>query len=687
MASYAVGVDVGGTFTDLTLVDEESGRLWTAKTPSTPGDPSVGFGQGVAKVLALAGATPAEVRRVFHGTTVATNTILQRRPTNMALITTKGFKYVLEIGRHDIPRGENYYAWVKPRRPVTPDRIFEVPERVDVHGQVLQPLDEGACRAVAQRLRALGVESVAVCLLYSFVNPAHERRVAEIVREEHPEAMVSLSCEVLPAFREFERTMTTVLNAYVMPHLSRYVHALAARMEGMGVHAPLMVMKSNGGVTSAQMAAQLAIHTALSGPAAGVVGASRVAELAGLRDIITIDVGGTSADVCLIRNLRPEVTTEGSIGGLPMELPIVDIHTIGAGGGSLAHVTATGSLAVGPESAGALPGPVCYGAGGTQPTVTDAHLVLGRIPEHLLGGEMRLDRAAAERAIESHIARPLSISVQEAARGIIDVVNSNMMGAIRQVSIARGHDPRDFALVAFGGAGPLHGAELAELLDIPRVVVPRTPGVLSTWGLLSTDLRNDYVQTFKQTALNYDLAAIDATLRDLESRAFDWLSEEDVEPRNMVIRRAADLRYIHQGFELMVDVPDGRIDGDAMRVLEERFHAEHQRLYTYELRSLPVELVNLRVTAIGVLPKLRPHGDVATGSLNQAQAGERRVYFGGDLGEAVCPCYRRERLPAGARLQGPCIVDQADATTVILPGQQATVDTGGNMIIQRLGKE
>ena len=454
---------------------------------------------GVRLGLSRAGAEPSEVIRLFHGATIATNAVIERRPSSIGLLTTRGFKYLLEIGRHDIPRGNNIYAWIKPERPVPPNRIFEISERLDRSGEVLTPLSEDDCRAAARALGDMKVEAVAVCFFYSYANDTHERRAAEILREELNGIPISLSSEVLPQFREFERTVATTLNAYVMPRVSRYLTGLESAANRDGISAPLFIMKSNGGVTSADLAARQAIHTVLSGPVAGVMGATRVSGLAGNPNFISVDVGGTSADICLVRDGHPDVTVERSIGGLPLQLPMLDIATIGAGGGGIARVSPTGGLAVGPESAGADPGPACYGQGGVEPTVTDARLVLGHLPPYLLGGEMNIDADRARAAIRDRVAGPLGLSIEDAGAGIVEVADNNMAGAMRTVSVGRGLDPKDFALVAFGGAGPLHACSLASLLGMDTIIIPATPGVLSTYGLLFSDLRNDYVQTYVHT--------------------------------------------------------------------------------------------------------------------------------------------------------------------------------------------
>jgi N-methylhydantoinase A len=682
-SSLAIALDVGGTFTDLTLFDPASGRLWIGKTPTTPADPSVGFLAGIEKALVLAGVGPQRLAQVLHGTTTATNAILEGKGVPTGLLTTAGFRYVLEIGRHDIPRHANMFAWEKPPRPVPPERIVEIPERIAVDGGVLEPLDEEAVRDAARRLRASGVESVAVCFLHAYANAAHERRVREVLGAEHPGCAVSLSSEVLPVFREYERSMATVLNAYVLPIVGRYVGRLEKELGVRGIRAPLRIMKSNGGVIAAEVARRQPIHTALSGPAAGVVGARLVGQSAGFRNVISVDVGGTSADVCLIRDGETEVTAEGRVGDWPLHVPMVDIHTIGAGGGSVARVADDGALTVGPDSAGAIPGPACYGASGEEPTVTDAHLVLGRIPPHLLGGEIPLDVEAARRAITERIARPLGLSLETAASGILDILNNAMVGAIRLVSVERGHDPRDFALVAFGGAGPLHGSALAALLGMRTVVVPRYPGVLSTFGLLATDLRNDYARTSLQKPPDHDRAEIARIYADLEGQAHAWLDTEGIPRVARGVHRLADLRYRHQGFELTVawDEHDLSMDG-----LLQRFHARHRRLYTYALEDAPIEIVTLRVAATGITRGLRlPRLATRRSRGGRVPVGERRVYFAEAGGWLLCPRYDRETLWPGAIIAGPAIIEQVDSTTVIHPGQRAIVDAVGNLVLRTPG--
>ncbi len=682
-ARAIVGVDTGGTFTDVTLLDHVTGRIWTAKTPSTPDDPSRGFGNGIAEALTAAGLSGADIGRVLHGTTVATNLILEGKGAPSALITTTGFKFVLEIGRQDVPRHASLFAWVKPKRPVPPEHIFEVGGRIGADGHEHVMLDRGAVSAAARAIRTRGIGSIAVVLLNSYANTAHERAVAAILAEEVPGALISLSSEVLPVFREYERSMTTILNATVMPVVASYVDRLDRRMLEQGVSAPLLLMKSSGGVTSARAVRRVPVETALSGPAAGTVGAAKVGAASGHRNLIAIDIGGTSADISLVNAGEPGLTTNGRIGEWPIGLAMVDLVTIGAGGGSIARLSKSGGLTVGPQSAGAVPGPVCYGRGGLEPTVTDAHLALGQLPPYLLGGTFRLDVDAARSAIRQRIAEPLGLSVEAAARGILAIVDNNMVGAIRVVSVERGHDPREFALLPFGGAGPLHGGSLARLLGIPLIVVPPTPGVLSAHGLLVSDLRAEFARTSLQKAHGFDANAIAHLFAELEREALSWLEAEGVPVVARRITWAASMRYQHQGFELNVPWPGREVTEASARAAVEAFHRLHERLYTFAQEDMPVEIVTFRVDARGALPAPIARQLPPAGPLEAAQTGQQVVFF--EAGPAQVSIYARERLGAGARIAGPAILTQFDATTLVLPGQTATVDRFGSLLIADAG--
>jgi N-methylhydantoinase A len=666
--SLAVAVDIGGTFTDIALHDAKSGQIWRAKTPSVPADPSQAFLTGVRLALAEAGRQAPMLGRVLHGTTVATNMILEGKGARTALVTTAGFRHVLTIGRQDIPRRANYLAWVKPARPVPASRVLEVRERIGSGGVVIEKLDEASVQAAAEACRALGVEAVAICLLHSFANPAHERRVAEMLRKILPGVAVTASSDVLPVVREYERSLATVLNAIVMPGVATYVARIEGRLADEKVTAPLLFMQSNGGVAGGATIRRAPALTALSGPAAGVVGARDVAAACGIKDIITVDIGGTSADICLVKNGKIALTQRGHVGDWPLPLPMVDMVTIGAGGGSIARV-ADATLTVGPQSAGADPGPAAYGRGGQQATVTDAHVVLGHLPAALLGGRMTLDAMAARRAIERQVAQPLGLSPEAAARGVLAIIDNNMMGALRIVSVERGHDPRDFTLVPFGGAGPLHGCALAGLLGITRIVVPAAPGVLCADGLLAADLKAEFSQTLpKAGAIDLEMAR--AIYADLERQAEQWLAAENVAPGDRQRSRIALLRYHGQGGELAVGWADTKAG------VEAAFAAAHKSLYGFTLEA-PVELITLRVEARGRMPQ-PPRPLLAAGSGTKSH-GATKVHFAS--GTAEVPLFDRASFGAGDRLAGPAIISQLDATTLVLPGWTAAVHPSGAMLL------
>ncbi len=669
---YAVAIDTGGTFTDVTLLDRDTGQSWTAKTPSTPDDPSRGFMTGIGLAVEQAGISPADLGQVFHGTTVATNLILEGKGAEAGLLTTAGFRHVLEIGRQEIPRRANLFSWIKPTRPVPADRIFEVTERTAADGSVLTPLDPETVRLAARELKHRGITAIAVCFLHSFANPAHEQQARDLILAEHPEALVSISSDVLPLVREYERSMATVLNVYVMPAVSRYVARLEERLAAEKVVAPLLIMKSNGGVVSAPEVRTAPAYTALSGPAAGVVGAGFVGESAGFQNVIGIDIGGTSADISMIKDGQFRLSESGQIGEWPLALPMIDINTVGTGGGSIASLTQTG----------AHPGPACYGQGGERATVTDAHLVLGRLPPSLLGGGMSLDVDAARAAVEHDVARPLGLSIEDAAKGILAISNNDMVGAIRVISVERGEDPRQFALIPFGGAGPLHGSEMARLLGMKTIVVPPSPGVLSAIGLLVSTLRADYAQTCVE-APPYDCARIASVFAHLDREADAWFARENAPAAARRKSRSASLRYRHQGFELTVDWPEGAVTEASAAEAVERFHNLHEQLYTFAQRDTVVEIVNLRVSAACDLARPGLVEKQDGGSLAEALTDRSNVWF--DEGPVATPIYERGKLSAGVRIQGPAILTQLDATTVILPGETATVDRYGNVIVRIAG--
>jgi N-methylhydantoinase A len=668
LSEFTVAVDIGGTFTDIALLDPTSGRMWRAKTPSVPSDPSTAFMTGLDLVLAESGVSRNKIARVLHGTTVATNMILEGRGARAALVTTSGFRHVLEIGRQDIPRRANLYAWIKPKRPVPASRVFEVTERVGPGGDVLSPLDEASVLEAAEACRRSGVHAVAICLLHAFANPSHERRVAEILRARLPGIAITASTDILPVVREYERSLAAVMNAVVMPGVATYVRRLEQRLSDAGVSAPLLLMQSNGGVAGAKTISRAPALTALSGPAAGVVGARDVAAACGIENIITVDIGGTSADICLIHRGKIGLTQQGRIGDWPLPLPMVDMVTIGAGGGSLARVR-DGALRVGPESAGADPGPACYGRGGALATVTDAHVVLGHLPATLLGGRMVLDPARAEAAVRESVAAPLGLSLHDAARGILAIADSNMVGAIRVVSVERGHDPRDFTLVAFGGAGPLHGCALAELLGMRHVLIPPAPGVLCAEGLLAARMKAEFSRAIPRAGA-VDAGETENLFAALEREAAAWFEQERVPPADRSVARVGMLRYQGQGNELAIAWP-----GDASAV-EAAFAGAHQSLYGFTLPA-PIELVTVRVEATGYFPP-PVAATIAAGAGFRAARGTDVHFASGTVAAALI---ERGDLGAGDRVAGPAIITQLDATTVVRPGWTCDVRPSGALVI------
>lgn len=669
-SSLAIAVDIGGTFTDISLLDRSSGKVWRAKTPSVPHDPSEAFLTGIRLALADAGAEASELARVLHGTTVATNMILEGKGARTALVTTRGFRHVLAIGRQDIPRKANLYNWVKPERPVPASRIVEVDERLAAGGAVLETLDEDSVRQAASAIRTMNVEAVGVCLMHAFANPAHERRVAEILREELPDMAVTISTDVLPVVREYERSLTTALNAAVMPGVTSYVGRLERRLEDEEVAAPLLLMKSNGGVAGAAAIREAPALTALSGPAAGVVGARAIAAACGIRDLITVDIGGTSADICLIKDGRIDLTQHGKVGDWPLPLPMVDMVTIGAGGGSIAAVE-DATLTVGPRSAGARPGPAAYGHGGQDATVTDAHVVLGHLPEKLLGGRMGLDVEAARDVVRKGVAEPLGLSLEAAARGVLQIVDNHMVGAVRVVSVERGHDPRHFTLVPFGGAGPLHGCALAELLGISRVLIPPAPGVLCADGLLAADLKAEFSRTLPKAGA-LDVVTAKGIFEELEQQADAWLTVEGVPEDKRQTDRVALLRYYGQGGEIAIPWAGTR------EAVEEAFTAEHKALYGFALDA-SIELVTLRVEATGLTSEpprdgLQPGGPLEAYDHAPVQFAD---------GARDVPLIDRNTIGVGTRFDGPVILTQLDTTILVPPGWTGEAHAVGAIILTR----
>ena len=687
MPPYALAVDVGGTFTDIVLCNLTSRTQSVHKTPSTPDDPSVGFMRGVSEILDTHGVSPDRLAHIFHGTTIATNSVLENKGAPVGLLVTTGYRYVLEIARHGTPRLANPNTWVKPQRPVRPRDCLEVNERTAFDGGILQPLDESDVRRAARHFAVAGVDTIAVAFLHSYANPTHERRARDILAEELPGVPVSLSSEVLPVYREYERAITTVLNAYVTPRVSSYIDNLKRSLESARIRASLSIMKSNGGIIGADTAVRQPVYTALSGPAAGVMAAAQIADAIGIDNCISFDMGGTSTDVALLRDRQPGLTLNGRLGDWPIQLPMLDIATIGCGGGSIAAVSPYGSLTVGPYSAGADPGPACYGRGATEPAVTDANLVLGRVNTRIAGGQLTLDADASSHAVMERIANRLGLDISAAASGILQIANNNMVGAIRNISVERGHDPRDFALVAYGGAGPMHAIDVAILLGIRTVVVPAHPGTTSAYGLLAAEFKNDYARTFPQQSSDYDLDGMGRVFAELEREGIDWLDGEGVPQSDHVIALYADLRYAHQGSELTIPYSGSNVNADGLREMLGDFHEQHRQLYGFSLDQ-PVEIVTLRVTAAGQVGQVQlqtlPSSDGSSDAATTADAliQRRQVYFDEAAGFVDCPIYDRAILRPNSEIDGPAILEGMDSTVVINPGWRSRTDQYGNCIIR-----
>jgi N-methylhydantoinase A len=693
-----IGIDTGGTFTDVVAFDEDTGGLVTTKTPSTPGNPADGFLAGIDKVLDLLGATGADIDAVSHGTTVATNQLLEGKVDRLGFITNTGYEAMLEIARQSVPDGYgNSYFWVKPARIVPRDLVKGVEGRLDVTGAEVRPFDEDGARIVARWFRDQGVDTLGVCFLHSYANPEHEDQMRAVLLEEHPSAVVSLSSQVLREYREYERAMTTLVDAAVKPRLSAYVTNIKERLTAYDDREiPFYVMKSNGGVLSADEVVHQPITTVLSGPAAGALGAALIAKVAGFDRVLTSDGGGTSTDVSVVIGGEPTLTTEGSVGAFPSKIPMIDVVTVGAGGGSIAWLSPEGTLKVGPHSAGADPGPLCYGKGGTEVTITDAHVVLGRIPPHLLGGEIPLDVDAARAGVDA-LSSKLGLSSEACATGILEISAWNQANALRQVTVKRGLDVRDFTLTTFGGSGSLLLCRLMDVLGIPTVLVPPNPGNVSAFGLLTVDVKNDYVQTSVALADALDPATVATTYDDLTARAAAALSGEGFAPEQHQFVRTADLRYFGQAFEVRVPVSDGPVDRALLDEVAARFHAEHRALYGYDFTgdaTQQVEWVNLRVSGIGPIqrPEIRRHSPSSDMPASPGSApddpdmsldGKRAVCFEAEQGYVDTPVLQRTTLQPGRVVSGPVIIEEFGSTVPVHPGFQVRVDEFLNLIVTR----
>jgi N-methylhydantoinase A len=682
MSRHRVTVDTGGTFSDFVYLNEDTGEVSIAKVPSTPDDPSRAILQGVQSLFGK-GVTPGDISFFCHGTTVGTNALLEGKGVKAGLLVTQGFRGIYPVGEQARPYGAPIFdvMYDKPALLVPHSLTGEVTERVDFCGEVLVALDETALRETVRALKAQKIESLAVCLLFSFLHPQHEQRVREIVIEEMPDCSISLSSDIVPQIREYYRLSTTVINAYLQPILARYIAQLDHRLTDAGIATrQKYIMQSNGGMATFTTAARKAVTTVLSGPAGGVTAGAYACRMTGFRNIITFDMGGTSCDVALIKDGEPSIASRGKIEGRDLAVPMMDINTVSAGGGTIARVDRFGVLQVGPQSAGAMPGPACYSRGGEEPTITDCNLALGLLSEdNFLGGRMRLDAAKARRAIESKIAQPLNMDALDAAEGIVRIIDVKMEEAIKAISTMRGHDLRDFMLLAFGGAGPVHAGRIARELGMAGVIVPLYPGVYSAIGLIMSNVKHDYVQSRMTPLAKLTPADVNGMFERLEAAAAEELRDDGFAPDTIRISRALDMRYAGQGYEITMPCGDAAADG-GLAALRSQFDAQHKRMFGHNAPEEPVEIVSYRVRGMGLVPPVEmPMFERTGATLDRALRERRRVRMDGK--DVDCPVYQRERLDVGLTLTGPAILDQFDCTTVVYAGQTAKVDAYKNLIV------
>ncbi|MBX7495128.1 hydantoinase/oxoprolinase family protein [Qipengyuania sp. 6B39] len=677
---YRLGVDVGGTFTDLLLFDNETGRFWRDKTPSTPHDSSEGILNGVTAITQAAGVDPGEIEFFLHGTTVATNAVLEGKGARVGLVTTEGYRDIMQIARSFVPGGlAAWIVWPKPQPLAALEDTVTVKGRMDADGKEVRPLDEDEIRRKLTQLRDSGVEAITVSLINAYVDGRHEQRIGAIAAEVMPDVPVSLSHEVLPEMQEYERTLSTVANASVRPVVGKYVSNLRTKLEDAGVTGKLSLLRSDGGLMSSQKAEEHPVNILMSGPAGGVTGALWVAKNAGFKNILTLDVGGTSTDVALIENLEPRRVRTTEVGHLSVRASSLDVKTVGAGGGSIAYVPElTGALRVGPESAGAVPGPVAYGKGGDKPTVTDANVVLGYLPEDLLGGSFKLDREGAKKSVQT-IADALDIPLMEAARGIIDIVNENMFGALRMISVQQGYDPRHFALMGFGGAGPLHVNAVAKLMGSWPAISPVSPGVLCALGDATTRMRTETARSFNRLATETRVEELVAVLDEMAAQTRTELTNDGIPESQVASEFEVDVRYAGQAFEVPLTIDQATLREKGIEGILARFDEEHRRLFTFNMDT-PHEIVNLRAVALGEAPRL-PAAELEKGDGDPSAAKIRDHTLWMDGKELPAAIYDRARLKQGDTIPGPAIITEMDSTTLVETGCVATVDAVGNILI------
>lgn len=676
-----IGIDVGGTFTDLLLYDDSANKTYQIKTPSTPEDQSIGILNGIKLMTEKAGISADEIDTILHGTTVATNAVLEGKGARVGFLTSKGFEYTLHLAKSWTPGP--LFGWIvmdKPTPLSTLDDTRSIDERVNAKGEVLTELDIEQATAAINDLCSSGIEALTISLMHSYANPAHEQALKKIVNERFPDLPVSLASEILPEFREYDRAITTVMNAYVRPIMQRYLSKIENRLDDQGIDARLHIVRSDGGLMSASAASQRPVHTILSGPAGGVVSTAMTARSTDL-NLIAFDMGGTSTDVSVIIDGEPEISRSTEVGLFPAKVPTLEVQSVGAGGGSIAWISElTNSLKVGPQSAGSVPGPACYGRGGTEPTVSDANAVLGYLPPKLLGGTMELDIEAARNSMKS-IAGPLGLSIEEAAAGILDIANEEMLGALRVITVQRGLDPRDLGILAFGGAGPLHANAMASVLGCYPVVVPSNCGVLSAKGFIQSDFKNEFVRTLIRSVNTLEKSELASQLQELRDSCIQWLDEQEVAAADRQLKFSIDMRYEQQGFELTIDAEESVVDTGVLGKTIDDFHVMHDRLYGVTL-EVPVEIIALRATAIGQTPQIVEQAysnDDKVDAIADAIQETRPCYFNGNWVDTHY--YDRDKLPSGAVAQGPAIICQYDSTVVVLPEHWVEVDDKGNLMI------
>lgn len=681
---YRIGIDTGGTFTDVSLIEENTGKSYITKVPSTPDNPSLAVLNGIKQITAEIGIENEEISFFIHGTTVATNAMLEQKGAKTALLTTKGFKDVLQIGRQTRPKLYDFQA--RNTKPLVDRNIrIELDERVDVMGNIIKDIDENEVKTIAEKIKAENIESLAICFINSYVNPDNEKKVKEIFTKIIPEVSITLSYEVLPEFKEYERTSTTVANAYVLPKMKNYLAYLRKEISDMKINSDLYVMQSNGGVINADTAIDIPVRTMLSGPAGGVLSGAMVAKNTQHKNIITIDMGGTSLDTALIENEVPQFTTLSEIDGKPIKVPMIEMHTIGSGGGSIAWIDTGGALKVGPHSAGANPGPVCYGNGGQEPTVSDANAILGRLnPKEILGGRMKLDVESAREIMYKKIAEPLGVTVEEAAEGILKVINANMVRGIRVISVEKGHDPRDFSLMAFGGAGPLHAVDIAKDLNSKNVIIPPNPGIECAKGMLTADVRHDFVQTYTKRISITDIKEVNTILDDLVKEAKQELGKEGFTDKTIDLQAALDLRYMNQAYEIPVEIKEANLTSNDLQNAEKDFHKLHEKVYGFSRKDEELELINIRLIAKGLIKEIKTKRDDEQNNTSLTEIDNRKIYFDGSFYNT--PIYSRKSLQSESIVSGPAVIEQLDSTIIIHPGQSAEVDLMENLIIN-IGNE